>query len=113
MVRSAEHELISLVGEVQTEAPLGQSCQPHHQIMRVRILPLPVDPQLAFGASGAGGQQTRVSSAIPRGIDVLSIINVAIGPVDLFHLLQGFEVPELQLLLGGVAACEDGAVLVV
>jgi len=82
--------------------------------MAVRgVLALPVNPHLAVGASGACSKHVGLSLVKARGVDILSIVNVARCPIDFLHLLQLLNVPKLQLLLGCIASCKDNSILIV
>lgn len=53
-----------------------------------------------------------VMLAVTSSIDVLRIVDI-FAPVDLLDLLTTGETPNLDLVLGSIAACEDLSVLII
>lgn len=110
---SAEDEFIGLVRKIQTEASLCQPSESHYDIVLMCILFLFINSQLAVRPSWSCSQNAWLSLAIAGRIYVFCIIDVASSPINFLNFCQSFNVPELQLFLGSIAASQNDAVLVI
>lgn len=84
------------------------------QFMLMRVLRVFLkESYFAIGTSRPSSEDFRIPSAETGSINILCVVDIARGPVDLLYLLQGFDVPELKLFLRRIAASQHHSILVI
>lgn len=109
MMSCRKGKLFTLVPKVQWKTPLTDPRYPTHFFILI-VLTLIVKPHLWVLSSRSRRKQSWVVVTKPCSVNVFGVIDIT-APVYFLDLLAAAIAPHLDLVLGGVAAGKDLAVL--